>query len=244
MSTISANLDSNLIFQFTTLLMLLVLTLGVALNARGPVKTALSWVLFLVNVVLIVTFGVLRMNTLDQLGPKVVEPTSSVETQSEATPVSLPVVASSMEESSSSVEAISSSEVIEEPKVDLAPVRKNLLALAKKGQSLANETFRFQIGDLQSMSSSEYEDLISRANLLNNRTLGIQRKYQRVSNKELLNGANSKLRQGISALRSAGSAVRGFFNAENASEEDEFRAAYQSKAQAAIKLFKAARSKM
>ena len=225
MDSITVNLDPNFFFQLATLGMILVLTLMKAINARGPVKVALSWILFLVNAFLLVGFLMLRMNSLDQPAPLVEEPTQSS---------SVEIVSSSSATISSSSLAVSSSS--SEKKVDLEPIRKNLASVAQKGLSLSKEIKEFSIGDLQSMSNSEYEEVVSKANLLNNRTAGIQRKLERIPNKELMAAYYAQVKAAVRLLRSSGTSVRGFFNAENSSEEESLREKYQSNSQKAQQL--------
>jgi hypothetical protein len=235
-------LSNDVIFQIAVLAMLAFVSLGTAIGTKGPVRTTLGYALFVINLAIVAGFVILKLNSLDNSLSNAVNPEYQKSKELIAEADELPSTVEEQKALQNAEQAASEPKTIvtgktgdiklptnepePEPEIDTAPILSKFRKVQSKGGSIARELARFSIGDLKTMSDSEYETIIAKSNKMVGRASSLLREYNKVENRNSVSAADRKMAQALNTLNQGTRSLRAFFNAENGIEEEEYRAKY------------------
>ncbi len=235
-------LSADLLFQIAVLAMIGLLSLGVAVSARGPVRTTVAYAIFVVNLAIIGAFTLLKLNTLGGSSEEIAIAEEHPTAEVAAPQVELPPPEKALppKDTTGDIVEIPPVEEPTPPPIDKEPILAKFRSIRSKGLTLAENLENYTIGELKNLSDVEYESLIDEANQLSNRAQSLLREFSKVENRDAVASQDRKMALALNTLNQSARSLRSFFNAENAAEESEFRSNYKRFANQAKSQFSSA----
>jgi hypothetical protein len=224
------------LINLTILWALGLVAVTVALNAKGAARITISFFIAVIILGMGGFFTTLKLTALkDDFAMQSTPP------QKTEQPVAIPEAPQPDPESLAVAQLLAEKAQEEEA---IAEYKKVMRPLLGQGKSLASAIYNFRMGDLRSLSDTEYESLQNKAMNLRTRSTSLSRRVKNSQTPASMVPLQQSINSAAEKLRLAGYSLHRFFNAENTEEEASMRAQFRNQSQSALAGFNAAENSL